>query len=255
MGINMRVTFIHHSSFCVELEDKVLIFDYFRGENIPGSQCKGQIPDFEKEKQIYVFSSHQHEDHFDMEIFRWAERYKNIRYILSKDIRLGDNYLKRNGIDLSIREKILFLKANTSVTMDGMEIETFLSTDEGVAFLVTYAGKSVYHAGDLHWWHWEGEEDAFNEYQEKTYKRQIDKLKGRSIDLAFVVIDYRLGDAIFLGIDYFMEHVDAKHVIPMHLWQNYRLISQYKKRSETEKFRSKIVDVTGENQVFEFFTT
>lgn len=238
----MKITYIHHSSFCVELEDKVLIFDYFAGA----------VPEFEKEKPIYIFASHQHADHFDVEVLKWVKKYPNIRYVLSKDFRLSDKYLIRNGIDLSIKEKILFMKENTVANLDGMEIETFLSTDEGVAFLVTYAGKTVYHAGDLHWWHWAEEEDVFNQYQEQTYKRQIGKLEGRHIDVAFVVIDHRLGDAVFWGMDYFMGHVDARHVIPMHLWENYQLISQFKNRPETESFRDKIEDVTGKNQVFHF---
>lgn len=33
-----------------------------------------------------------------------------------------------------------------------------VSTDEGVAFLVTAEGRTVFHAGDLNWWHWEGED-------------------------------------------------------------------------------------------------
>ncbi len=42
----------------------------------------------------------------------------------------------------------------------GAEIRTLRSTDEGVAFVVHYAGKTIYHAGDLNWWHWKkGEPD------------------------------------------------------------------------------------------------
>lgn len=257
----MKVTFIHHSCFCVELEDKVFIFDYFKGNRIPGFEFKGKklsdfefkgkIPEFSKEQSIYVFSSHQHEDHFDMEVLRWVEKYSNIKYIFSKDIRLGDNYLIRNGIDPAIKERISFLKANASLSLDGIEIETLVSTDAGVAFLVTYAGKTIYHAGDLHWWHWDGQEEIINEYQEKTYKNQINKLSKRKLDLAFVVIDQRLETALFWGIDYFMKHVDAAYVIPMHLWQNYDLIAQYKALPETQAFAGRILDVEEENQVFE----
>ena len=30
--MSMKVTYIQHSGFAVEMEDKVLIFDYYRGE-------------------------------------------------------------------------------------------------------------------------------------------------------------------------------------------------------------------------------
>ncbi len=37
----MKITYIHHSSFCVELENSILLFDYFKGE----------LPEFNKDKK------------------------------------------------------------------------------------------------------------------------------------------------------------------------------------------------------------
>lgn len=247
----MKVTFIHHSSFCVELGTKVFVFDYFRGGRIPEFSFEGNMPKFSRDQEIYVFASHQHRDHFDLDILSWQEKYPKIRYIFPKEIKLSDNYLIKNGIDPKVKEQIYHMKANTSLDLEGIRIETLPSTDEGVAFLVTNQGKTIYHAGDLNWWHWEGEEDLFNQYQEKTYKRQIDKLAGRHIDLAFVVVDKRLGQAVFWGLDYFMEHVEADCVIPMHLWQDYGLVTECKSREGAAGFQERILSVTGENQVFE----
>ena len=39
-----------------------------------------------KNKAIYVFSSHFHEDHFNNDIFEWKKQREGITYILSKDI-------------------------------------------------------------------------------------------------------------------------------------------------------------------------
>lgn len=235
----------------MEVRDKVFVFDYFRGNRIPEFSFSGVLPEFSKEQNIYVFSSHQHRDHFDMEVFEWRKKYSNIQYIFPKEMRFSDNYLTRNGIDLKVKEQIHYMKPNSELSLDGIAVETFASTDAGVAFLVTYEGRSIYHAGDLHWWHWEGEEEVFNQYQEKTYKRQIDKLAKRKLDVAFVVLDYRLEQAVFWGMDYFMNHVDAANVIPMHLWQKYDLIARYKSLPQTEAFRERILDVTEENQIFQ----
>ena len=248
----MKVTFIHHSSFCVEIEDKVFLFDYFRGGRLADFTFSGVVPEFPRETQIYVFSSHQHQDHFDPEVLQWTKEYPNIRYIFAKQIKLSDNYLAKKGIDPGVKERISYMKANDSLEFSGITVETLPSTDEGVAYLVSYAGKTIYHAGDLHWWHWEGEDDIFNEYQEKTYKRQIEKLAERHIDVAFVVIDPRLDAAVYWGIDCFMELVRADHVIPMHLWQNYGLITQYKALPENADVQERILEVERENQVFEF---
>ena len=76
----MQVIFIHHSCFLVEVDEKVLIFDWFAGDRVNGYTFRGQIPEYEPDTPIYVFASHKHRDHFDMDVLHWAERYSNIHY-------------------------------------------------------------------------------------------------------------------------------------------------------------------------------
>jgi L-ascorbate metabolism protein UlaG (beta-lactamase superfamily) len=55
----MTLTYIFHSGFVLETEMSILIFDYWLDLN-------GVVPPFlKKDKPIYVFSSHFHEDHFN----------------------------------------------------------------------------------------------------------------------------------------------------------------------------------------------
>ena len=74
----MKILFIQHSCFVVEIENKVLIFDWFDKARITGYAFQGILPEFSKEKEIYLFASHKHRDHFDMDVLHWAEKYKNI---------------------------------------------------------------------------------------------------------------------------------------------------------------------------------
>lgn len=60
----MKVIFVHHSCFVVEMEDVVLIFDYFEGNRVTGYTFTGVLPVFDKDKSIYFFASHKHQDHF-----------------------------------------------------------------------------------------------------------------------------------------------------------------------------------------------
>lgn len=69
----MQVIFIHHSCFLVEVDDLVLIFDYFGGDRVNGFHFTGKIPDYAPDTKIYMFASHKHQDHFDMDILRWSE--------------------------------------------------------------------------------------------------------------------------------------------------------------------------------------
>ena len=69
----MRVIFVHHSCFVVEVDEKVLIFDWFAGDRIEGMTFHGEIPSYEPDTPVYVFASHKHRDHFDMDVLKWAE--------------------------------------------------------------------------------------------------------------------------------------------------------------------------------------
>ena len=51
----MKVTFIEHSGFSVEMSETVILFDYY----------KGTIPEFPTNKRIFVFASHGHGDHYN----------------------------------------------------------------------------------------------------------------------------------------------------------------------------------------------
>ena len=68
----MRVVFIFHSSFLVELEKSVLIFDYY-GE--------GRLPKLSKDKDIYFLNSHGHGDHFNRNIWELQKKYPPFQQI------------------------------------------------------------------------------------------------------------------------------------------------------------------------------
>ncbi|MDD6482558.1 MAG: MBL fold metallo-hydrolase [Lachnospiraceae bacterium] len=248
----MQVIFIHHSCFLVEVDDKVLIFDYFNGDRVNGYQFTGRIPSYAPETPIYMFASHKHQDHFDMDILRWSSRYPNIRYILSKDIRISPHFLEKHGIDPKVRERVKFVTPGNHYEVDNLSIETLNSTDAGVAYYVTLDGVSLFHAGDLNDWKMEGAGDLINGKQERAYRHEIQKLSDKPINLAFVPLDPRLGEHRFLGIDYFLKNTDAEYVFPMHMWQDYSSIREYKKKITNLGMAERVMEIERENQVFPF---
>ncbi|MEG2507682.1 MAG: MBL fold metallo-hydrolase, partial [Longicatena sp.] len=128
----MQITYLYHSAFLIELEQHILLFDY----------VEGNLPAFDLSKEIVVFVTHAHSDHFNRVIFDLRKHYPNVRYILSDDIK-------------TVQESdILFVKANEIYEVGNMNIQTLYSTDCGVAFLVKVEDKTIYHAGDLNWWDW-----------------------------------------------------------------------------------------------------
>lgn len=246
----MQVIFVHHSCFVVEIDGKVLIFDWFSGDGISGQNFGGVLPEYGEDTPVYVFASHRHRDHFDMDVLHLAGRYENIHFIFSKDCRMSPHFMEKHGFSAGLRSKIVYVKPCEKYQVDGMEIETLRSTDEGVAFYVTVGGVGIFHAGDLNNWTWEGAGDLVNGMMESNFKAQIRRLLHNKIHVAFFPLDPRLGEHRFLGIEYFMEHTDADYIFPMHMWQNYDGIRELKKRISNGAMAERIMEISHENQVF-----
>ena len=114
---------------------------------------------------------------------------------------------------------------------NGAEIHTLLSTDSGVAFIVKISEGTIYHAGDLNDWYWEGEPDGEpdidNRQMTARYRAEIDKIKNIHIDVAFVPLDPRQESHYADGMLYFLKNVDCNTVYPMHYWNEPDVINRF----------------------------
>ena len=248
----MQVVFIHHSCFLLEIDDTVLIFDYFDGDKVDGYTFTGKIPQYAPDTKIYLFASHCHRDHYDMDVLKWAEYYNNIKYIFSNDIRISPNFLKKHGIDPDVRQKVLFVQPDKQYEVDELNIMTLRSTDAGVAFYVSINGVHIFHSGDHNDWHFDGAGDLINGRIRKNYRHEINKISDKPINIAFVPVDPRLGNYQFEAIDYILKNTNAEFVYPMHTWQDYSGIQEYKKRITNLGMADRVIEINRENQVFTF---
>ncbi len=80
------------------------------------------------------------------------------------------------------------------------------------------------------------------------YKEALLPIEGAHIDLAFVPVDPRLGEAYFWGLDWFMRHTDTDRVYPMHLWRRYGTIDKLMEQPETADYREKIIRLGKEDE-------
>lgn len=233
-----KLTYLDHSGFLLETKKHVLIFDYSNNQPQKGKTgLKGGVIDPAQlgEKEVLVFVSHSHMDHYNRVIFSWETQAPNIHYILSDDI--------------APHPGATMMGANEEKTVGEVRIRTLLSTDQGVAFLVFVEGLTIYFAGDLNWWHWQGEDPAWNRAMAEDYQEQIDHLKGMRIDVAFVPVDPRLAESSLLGIDYLMETADVGIAIPMHFWGQQKeaakalLTTEYQDRVVLPMQRGQTVEV------------
>jgi len=206
----MKVIYLDHSGILVELKDYYCIFDYYKGE----------LPPLDKEKDVIVFCSHSHNDHYNPLIFDLLDK-SGMCYqaVLANDIS-DENRLSKI--------KHSFVKPDECYQFVGrIQVETLLSNDSGVAFIVSTDEGMIYHGGDLNDWYWEGEPEEENIELRTIYYTEIGKIKGRHFDVAFVPLDPRLEAHYADGLLYFLENVDCDAVFPIHYWGEPAVIQRF----------------------------
>ena len=228
----MKVTFITHSCYHVELETCCLLFDYFQGA-VPQS-----------DKPLYVFASHSHEDHFSPCVFNLAPEGRQVHYFLSHDI-----FARR--VPESQQDRATFVRPRGFYEMDGLRIATLRSTDAGVAFLVGCEGKLFYHAGDLNCWVWDGAPRFQNDQMVQIYQEELQLLAGKHINVAFVPLDPRQEADFDLGMKYFFQAAGADHVFPMHMWGDYSVVPLFKSTPTYKDYANRVMDVSMPGQEFQ----
>ena len=174
----MKVWYLYHSGVAVRTGGYLLIFDYWKNHTLPGG-----IPALIQKENcpVLVFCSHAHDDHFNPEILQWRRNFSKVEYILSDDIA------SQTGCTM--------LSSGAVLSRPDYTVRTFASTDAGVAFLVEIDGVSIYHAGDLHWWHWSSEPDQENRASCKV------TVKAEAVELTIAKTDVsiKIGESFNVG--------------------------------------------------------
>lgn len=215
----MNLTYIFHSGFVLESDHAVIIFDYWLDP-----ACV--LPHFlQKQKPLYVLSSHFHEDHFSRHIFEWKNSRPDITYILSKDI------LRRHRAQ---KEDAQVWLAKGGSWEDGVvRIMATGSNDSGVSWILEIEGKRVFHAGDLNNWYakflmeGEGGPTIFSHemgmgvnpwHEEKKYLGELKDIRkmAHSFDVVMFPVDGRIGNGYTRGARQFIDQFHVGLFVPMH---------------------------------------
>ena len=201
----MTLTYIFHSGFVLETERSILIFDYWLDLN------GVVLPFLKKDKPIYVFSSHFHEDHFNSAIFEWRKQHKNITYILSKDI-----YKHRRATK---EDADVWLAKGGAWSDDTLSVWALGSTDSGVSWIVETEGKFLQDVkpGETIYSE-EFEEEIDPIAHEKQYLGELKDIRKitDSFDVVMFPVDGRIGNGYTLGGRQFIERFKVGLFVPMH---------------------------------------
>lgn len=228
----IKIDYLGHSGFFVETDSILLLFDYYYGD-------LSFIREKPNEKPLFVFVSHAHGDHFNPEIFSLADTKHRTKYLLSFDVK-GNPAVPEN-LDVH------YLSADRTYEIEGLgTVMTLQSTDEGVAFLIKTTSETLFHAGDLHWWDWPGEDPEWLAGQETVFQREIRKLAGTPIDIAFVVLDGRLKENYGKGMALILSTLHPRYVLPMHFWKDRSIVDRFRELPGTKEAETIILDTAKE---------
>ncbi len=243
--MKINITYINHSGFLLEWDNCYFLFDYY----------KGQIPILDNDKMLVVFVSHGHGDHFNPDIFKLYKEHPKITYLISSDIKLNEGTYQKYGITEETSSLIKVVKPYQTYELfdenyNSILIETLKSTDSGVAFLIRYKEKTIYHAGDLNLWVWKGEDKQYNNNMRANFHKEILKLENINIDIAFAPLDPRQEEWYGLGMDALLNSANVNLVFPMHFWNKPEIIQKYINESNADKLSAIIMDIEQEGQTW-----
>lgn len=230
----MTVTYYYHSGFSVASGDVLLVFDYWRAKPDRFPEALGITPEvLARFNEVYVFISHEHEDHFDGVVYTW-DQYAPVTYVIADTLPE-----KARGLRMKKGDEMAF--------SDRVQVKAFGSTDSGVSFLVTLDGLRFFHAGDLNFWHWREVSNA-RQIQEadEDFRGEVADIQGTEIDVAFFPVDPRQGMLFDAGANYFMLTVKPRLLLPMHFWGRNDVIVEFARRSRSRE--TEIIALTSPGQ-------
>jgi L-ascorbate metabolism protein UlaG (beta-lactamase superfamily) len=201
-----EIWFLDRAGFAVQTQKRLLLFDYYNAKPVsPDGKgfSAGVVETSEIKKQpVWMFISHEHDDHFNPEIVRTlAAELPDFRCITTKEV--AEELAKKQ---MNVKH-LTVVSPHENKRIGDVQVRTLRSTDAGVAFLLTVDGLTLYHAGDHAWWGAEFE---------APFKSEIDTLKDTKIDLALLTVDRRLTKSDFAGALYIVRTLQPKAVLPMH---------------------------------------
>lgn len=191
--------FLHHSGFMLELETMILVFDYYMD---PLKRLEDRLE--KTDKPVYFFVSHVHGDHFNRAIRKFEKRASG--YFLHRDCHLA----------LADESLLHEMDVGETVNEGPLSVHMYGSTDAGGSYMVEAEGLTIFHAGDLNWWHWAGEGDSENREARDWFFRELSCIKEKEVDIAMLPVDARQQAAREWGVKAYLSHFSAGLLIPMH---------------------------------------
>jgi L-ascorbate metabolism protein UlaG (beta-lactamase superfamily) len=204
--MQIEITYIFHNCFVLKAGARTFLFDY-PADNYLDENMRTVLIHKIKDAALYIFSSHNHQDHFNRNVDALSAYAQSSTYILSKDIVKKNRKFKE-------MPSCITAAPDQSYSTDGMTIRTFLSNDEGVAFLISTDNLNIYFGGDLANWQWDDLTKEETRVLVDYFGEVLTRLKQWPIQIGFSNTDPRLKN--WSGAAQFIQTIKPNLFVPMH---------------------------------------
>lgn len=212
------IWYLGHSGWGVETVGHFMVFDYYKPIDQPNNACLANgwiLPDEIKDKQVVVFISHAHPDHYDKKILDWEQKIPKLKYVWGWKSQKGKRH-------------VCFDKKRKKIRVMGLSIHNIYHEGDGIpesAFLVEVDGISFFHSGD----HGNGPPPL-----KKFFTENIQYLAGLKRDIDFIFIP-------IWGEEFYpIKHLKPKVVFPMHMGGREEKLTQWANKSQ-KKYKKIII--------------
>lgn len=205
--MQIDITYIHHNCFILRTPARAYLFDYPNDSHLP-SGAEELVREGVRDLDLVVFISHSHDDHLNDDIVHMADTASSVRYVLSDDVEEMRPETVPHG------KEVLVVEADETYEWEGMVIETLMSNDLGVAFLVQEGDFRFYFGGDLAKWIWKSASSKERAFTTSFFRAAMERVRGFQPHVAFSNVDKRL-ENLAGGAEAYRQ-TGAKVFVPMH---------------------------------------
>ncbi|WP_031483488.1 MBL fold metallo-hydrolase [Maridesulfovibrio frigidus] len=204
--MNITVTHIFHNCFVLDVGSISLVFD------IPAKRFRVRRVLAALENAVYgrdvvAFFSHSHLDHFAPDYLDVCSGAKSVKAVISDDIE--EMYPEM------IFKDVLIVEPDQNYFFENLKIETLMSNDLGVAFLIeTAEGVRIYNGGDLACWDWDSSTEVQRRWTRHFFEKTVDKVTHFKPHIVFSNVERRLSG--LAGAPFLIERTKPQYFIPTH---------------------------------------
>ncbi len=204
-GMRVRLTYIFHNCFLLDIGGRTLLFDCPESKYLKRRASEALSLALEGRK-VTAFASHSHDDHFRRDLAAACAGAASADFVISDDV--AEMY------PAAVPPGALVVEPDETYSFSGLVIETLMSNDLGVAYLVEVGGARVYFGGDLAAWVWETASEAEQAFTAEFFTKAVERIARRPVDIAFTNVDRRLAN--LAGGPEFANTVRPTVLVPMH---------------------------------------